>query len=158
MSTPTLRPVTEQDAPFLLSLYAETRAVEMAMVPWTDDQKHGFVEAQFNAQNEHYREHFPDATFDVIVSEGQSVGRLYVLRNAEQIRILDIHVQDPDRAKGVGGYFIDALTAESHAANKPLRIYLEINNPYMPAFERRGFVSIDTLDGFYVLMECRAAK
>jgi len=35
-----LRPVEPADAPFLLDLYAATRADEMALVPWSDAEKH----------------------------------------------------------------------------------------------------------------------
>jgi ribosomal protein S18 acetylase RimI-like enzyme len=154
MSNLFLRQITDADTTFLLSLYAETRAFEMTLVPWNDGQKRAFVEAQFNAQHEHYHEHFPNASFDVIVADGLLAGRLYVLRNDEQIRILDIHVKNECRAKGIGSHFIRVLKEEAQAAGKPLRIYIENDNPYMPAFERRGFGRVNTSDGFYVLMEC----
>lgn len=150
-----LRPETDEDKPFLLSLYAETRAAEMAMVPWNEDLKRVFVESQFDAQRAHYREHFPDATYDVLILDGELVGRLYVLRNPEQIRILDLHIANEQRGKGIGTNFIDLLKAEAVAAGLPLRIYLELTSPYMSLFERRGFVAIDTLNDFHVLMEWR---
>jgi len=51
----TLRPVTPEDETILLELYASTRADEMSLVPWSDEQKRAFVLAQFNAQQLHYR-------------------------------------------------------------------------------------------------------
>lgn len=158
MSQPTLRPATDSDTTFLLSLYAETRAAEMAMVPWNDELKRAFVESQFNSQHAHYKEQFPDAAFDIILLNGEPVGRLYVLRAADQIRILDIHVTEQRRGGGIGRHFITSLQEEAKAANKPLRIYLEVNNPYMAAFEKRGFARIDTLNDFHVLMEWRPTK
>jgi GNAT superfamily N-acetyltransferase len=141
-----------------LSLYAEARAAEMAIVPWDDEQKRAFIEAQYKAQDDHYREHFPNASFDVILADNEPAGRLYVLRKEDQIRILDIHVKMEHRHAGIGGHFISELKSEAAAAKKPLRIYLEINNPYLPTFERRGFVDIETVDGFYLLMECQLAN
>ncbi len=158
MTEPTLRPATDSDAPFLLSLYAETRAAEMAMVPWNEELKRAFVESQFNAQHAHYKEQFPDATFDIILSNGEPVGRLYVLRAADQIRILDLHVTKQRRGQGIGSHFITSLQKEAAAANKPLRIYLEVNNPYLAAFESRGFSGIDTLNDFHALMEWQPQK
>ena len=42
----TLRPCTDDDLPFLLEVYASTRADEMAIVPWTDEEKQAFVRMQ----------------------------------------------------------------------------------------------------------------
>jgi RimJ/RimL family protein N-acetyltransferase len=148
-----LRPETDSDRAFLVSLYVETRAAEMAMVPWNDDLKRVFVESQFDAQRQHYREQFPHATFDVILFNDRPVGRLYVLRNREQIRILDLHILNEHRSQGIGSHFIKQLKTEASSAALPLRIYLEITNPYTPAFERRGFAAIDTFNDFHVLME-----
>jgi len=38
-----LRPVSAEDEEFLVSVYAGTRAQEMAQVPWSDEQKKEFV-------------------------------------------------------------------------------------------------------------------
>src|SRR5687767_10039287 len=137
-----LRSETDQDRPFLISLYAETRADEMAMVPWNEDLKRVFVESQFDAQRAHYHEQFPHATFDVVLSKGDPVGRLYVLRNPDQIRILDLHIANGRRAHGIGTHFIDLLKTEAATAGLPLRVYLEVTSPYIALFERRGFTAI----------------
>ena len=158
MSGLSLRPETDEDKPFLLTLYAETRDAEMAMVPWDEDLKRVFVESQFDAQRAHYREHFPHATFDVILSNGEPAGRLYVLRGPEQTRILDLHIAKEHRAAGIGSHFIESLKEEAIKAGLPLRIYLEITSPYMSVFERRGFSGIDTLNDFHVLMEWQPPK
>src|SRR5438132_13302161 len=42
----TLRDETEEDESFLLELYASTRAHEIALVSWTDEQKKTFVAMQ----------------------------------------------------------------------------------------------------------------
>ena len=47
-----LRPVQPADAPFLLEVYASTRTSEMALVPWTDEQRHAFISSQFAAQQD----------------------------------------------------------------------------------------------------------
>jgi hypothetical protein len=79
-ATYTLRPVQEADEALLLELYSSTRADEMALVPWDAAQKQAFLQMQFSAQQMHYRNYFPHATHDVIVTDGQPVGRLYVDR------------------------------------------------------------------------------
>lgn len=75
-----LRSVEPADEEFLLGLYATTRADELALTDWTDEQKAAFVRHQFDAQTHHYREHYPTATFDVILVDDEPAGRLYVDR------------------------------------------------------------------------------
>ena len=81
MNGPRLRPVTLRaatldDERFLSQIYAATRSSELAMVAWTETEKSAFVELQFRAQDQYYREHYSNTSFDVIASDGQSVGRL----------------------------------------------------------------------------------
>src|SRR5437762_72825 len=88
--TITLRPVRwPEDKSFLQALYASTRAEELANVPWTDEQKEAFCRMQFAAQHQHYQEHYVGASFDVIELDGQPIGRLYVARWENEIRIVD---------------------------------------------------------------------
>ena len=98
----TFRPVGPDDDTFLLELYASTRANEMAMVPWTDEQREAFVRMQFAGQQQHYQETYPSATHEIILSNNQPVGRLYVARLEEEIRIVDITVVPVERNRGVG--------------------------------------------------------
>lgn len=149
----TLRTITKEDEPFLLSLYALTRAAELALVPWEQEQKDAFVKMQFLSQCEHYQTHFPDASYDVILLDEQSVGRLYVLRDEEQIRVMDINLMPEHRGKGIGKHYIKILKNEAETQSKPLRIFLEINNPYMSLFENWSFKNVRCDDGFYFLME-----
>jgi hypothetical protein len=56
-----LRPARDGDYPFLERVYASTRAEELAPVPWSDEDKRGFLAQQFAAQSAHYGEHHADA-------------------------------------------------------------------------------------------------
>src|SRR5687768_18508020 len=85
-----LRDVTEDDADFLYSVYASTRADEMARVDWNTEQQEAFLRMQFNAQTQFYIENYPGAEFHVITLNEQPIGRLYVHRKADEIRIMDI--------------------------------------------------------------------
>ena len=57
---------------------------------WSGDaaQKAAFVEMPFDAQHAYYQEHYAGAAFDVILVFGQPAGRLYVAREADEIRML----------------------------------------------------------------------
>src|SRR5947209_13569311 len=97
----TLRPVTPADEAFLYRVYASTRAEEMAIVPWTDAQKDAFIRMQFHAQSVYYAEHFGDADFLVIERDGTPIGRLYLDRGDDEIRIIDIALLPEARGAGL---------------------------------------------------------
>ena len=83
---PTLRRVTAGDEPFLRALYASTRERELSIVPWPEEQKTAFLTMQFDAQDSHYRTHYPDAQFDIIEIDGVAAGRFYVWATARELR------------------------------------------------------------------------
>jgi ribosomal protein S18 acetylase RimI-like enzyme len=147
-----LRDALPDDEPFLLQVYASTREQEMALVPWDEEQKILFLRMQFTAQDSHYRAQFPDASFSVICRDDSPVGRLYVLREEQEIRILDITILPEYRNCGVGSSLVQELLAEAAAAGKRLRIYVETYSPSLRLFERLGFKSIAE-EGMNFLLE-----
>ncbi len=71
--TPTysLRPLIKADEAFSFAVYASTRAAEMALVDWPQEQKNAFLLMQFNAQHQHYHLHSPQARWQVIEVAGR---------------------------------------------------------------------------------------
>lgn len=150
-----LRPALAEDEPFLLSVYASTREDELRLVPWTDAEKESFVRFQFELQHRQYRERFVDGRFDVVCVGDRPVGRLYVHRSAEEIRIVDIALLSSERGRGIGSALLGDLLAESRATGIPVRIHVEKQNPAMSLYTRLGFVPIADR-GVYLFMEWRA--
>lgn len=148
----TLRPVEPEDGPFLLRVYASTRNEELASVPWTGEQKEAFLEMQFGAQSRHYREHYPDADFLIILAEGRPTGRLYVARWPREVRIVDISLLPEYRGKGIGTSLLKGLLTEADATGKPVTIHVERFNPALHLYERLGFRAVADR-GVYLLME-----
>ena len=66
-----LRPLEKADEAFSFAVYASTRAAEMELVDWTQEQKNAFLQMQFNAQRQHYHLHYPQARWQVIEAAGQ---------------------------------------------------------------------------------------
>ena len=97
-----LRPIVPEDHSFLLAVYASTREPELAAVPWDAAQKAAFVRMQFDAQHAYYQEHYAGAAFDVILVDGQPAGRLYVAREDDEIRIVDIALLPGYCNRGIG--------------------------------------------------------
>ncbi len=151
-----LRPETEEDLKFLYHLYASTRADEMALLDWTEEEKEAFLRMQFSAQRGYYREHYRESRFDVIEREGEAIGRLYVARWPDDIRVVDIALMPEHRGQGLGGGLMRALLDEAAAAGKSVSIHVEVYNPALRLYERLGFQAKGEDNGVYRLMEWRA--
>lgn len=150
----TLRDALPEDEPFLFEVYASTRAQELALLPWDDEQRKSFLTMQFVAQHSHYREQFPDASFSLIYRGDLPLGRLYVLREEREIRILDITVLPEHRNGGIGTSLLRDLLDEAAQSGKRAMIYVETYNPSLRLFERLGFKSIAE-EGVNFLLEWR---
>ncbi len=151
------RPVLEDDLPFLSRLYASTRQKELEVMPWTEEQKREFLQMQFDAQHKFYQEHFPLAEFSIIEIEGDPLGRIYIDRRPEEIRLVDIALLPEYRGQGLGGSLMKDVLEEGREAAKPVRIHVEHNNPAMRLYKRLGFRRIDD-NGIYHLMEWSPGK
>jgi len=154
MSEPkiSLRPVGPSDEGFLLKVYASTRTEEMALTGWTQGQIDAFLEMQYNAQRQHYREHYADASFDVVLVDGQPAGRLYLQRRKDEHRVVDIALLPEFRGKGIGRGMLEDIIATAAKEGKAVRIHVERNNPALHLYQRLGFVPIGD-SGVYYLME-----
>ncbi len=154
----TLRPITPEDEPFLLQVYGDAREAELAQVPWDEDQKKAFLAFQFNAQHQHYQTEFPNAAFSVILHAGTPVGRFYVDRRLDEIRILDIALIVKHQGRGLSKGLLQDLLAEASAAHLPVRIFVEqYQHRAQALFQSLGFTPIQD-HGVSVLMEWRPGE
>lgn len=147
-----LRPIAESDEAFLAKLYASTRAEEMAQSGWAQAEIDKFLLFQFKAQHQYYQMEFPNAQFDLIMLGTQAVGRLYIDRRHDEIRIIDIALLPEHRGKSLGGKLLGELIDESEKVSLPIRIHVEYNNPAMRFYQRLGFKKTGET-GVYYLME-----
>jgi ribosomal protein S18 acetylase RimI-like enzyme len=147
-----LRPAGPGDGDLLLAVYASTRAAELARVPWDDATKRAFVEQQYDAQDVHYRAHYPGATWQVIEAGGEPAGRLIIHRGDSDIRVMDIALLPEHRGHGLGTAVLGELAAEADAAQRRLSIHVERTNPARRLYERLGFRAVEAGE-VYVLME-----
>ena len=150
-----LRPITLEDDSFLAGLYASTRAEELAVTGWSDEQKAIFCRGQFDAQTAHYRDNYPGASLQIIERAGAPIGRLYVAGWEREIRIMDIALMPEHRGAGIGAQLLRELQDEARAAGKSLSIHVERFNPALRLYERLGFKQVED-KGVYLLMEWRA--
>jgi len=147
-----LRPVTAEDADFLYSVYASTRTEEMARVDWTTEQQEAFLRMQFRAQSQFYLENYVGAEFQVIMLNGQPIGRLYIHKRADEIRIMDIALLPDYRNSGIGSNLLHHILEQGKNLNLPVTIHVEQFNPAMRLYQRMGFRPKED-KGVYLLME-----
>jgi ribosomal protein S18 acetylase RimI-like enzyme len=153
-----LRPVSESDNEFLLSVYASTRADELAQVEWADGQKEMFLRWQLTLQRREYETRFPDADYCVIVVDQVPAGRIWVGTDDQQIRLLDIALLPQFQNRGVGTGLLKSLMVEAENAGKALRhMVFVLNNNADRFYERLGFKKIEDF-GAYKHMEWRKVE
>jgi len=150
--TISLRPITAADEQFLSEVYASTRMEELAPVPWSDEQKIAFLRDQFTLQHRYYQENYAGSRFDVILRDGEPVGRLYVGRWPKEIRIVDIAILPAHRNSGIGTAILRELMDEASAAGRTVSIHVERYNPALRLYQRLGFTEVEDR-GVYALME-----
>jgi GNAT superfamily N-acetyltransferase len=154
----TLRPVTNEDEPFLLALYGSTRDAELGQVEWAEGQREVFVRWQFDLQRREYDARFPDARYQLILIDGEPAGRIWVGEDEEQIRLLDIALLPQFQQRGAGTILLGELMKEATRAGKLLRhMVFVLNNDAHRFYERLGFVVIEDI-GAYKHMEYRAEE
>ncbi len=151
------RRLAGSDLPFLARLYASTRAEELDVTDWSDEQKAAFLEAQFRAQHAHYQQYYPKADWLVTVRAGEDIGRLYIERWPSQHRIIDIAFLPAHRGQGFGAALLRDLMDEAATVGKAVSIHVEKFNPAMRLYRRLGFKTEED-KGVYDLMRWTTAS
>ena len=148
----TLRPIHDGDSELLYTIYASTRAEELAQVGWDDAQKETFLRMQFDAQRTFYESEYPGAEFQMILVAGEPAGRLYVHRREREIRIMDIALLPECRRRGIGTALLNEILSEGQRTARPVTIHVESFNPAQRLYERLGFKKVAS-NGVYHLLE-----
>jgi GNAT superfamily N-acetyltransferase len=147
-----LRHERNEDEGFLRELYASTRIGELASVGWSPAQTGEFLRMQFDLQRAHYRRHYPDASFLIVVIDGRPVGRLYVHYTRQDVRVLDIALVPDARGKGIGRGLLETVLEQAARLGAPVTLHVALGNPARRLYERLGFRGV-TQDALNVFME-----
>jgi GNAT superfamily N-acetyltransferase len=147
-----LRPAQARDAEVLYRIYASTREEELAPLGWAEATKEAFLRMQFAAQDRYYHETYPRASYDLIMSGDDVLGRLYVHRNAGSMLILDIALLPEHRGRGIGTALLADVLNEAETRGRPVQIHVERFNPAGRLYARLGFRQIAD-EGVYLLLE-----
>jgi len=137
------RPELPEDEAFLAKLYASTRVGEMALTGWDPAQQEAFLRQQFQFQTTHYRKHYGDASFRIILRNDAPIGRLYVHFGAQEIRLMDIALLPEHRGAGLGGSILENLLREAAQLGKTVTLHVERFNSALRLYQRLGFRVIE---------------
>lgn len=149
-----LRPQRADDQDFLRRLYVSTRWDELAPSGWLDAQKLAFLSQQFQLQDLHYTRHYAQAARGIVTVAGQAAGRLYLLQQPGDLRIVDISLLPEHRSGGIGTALIGAVFDLARATSGKVSIHVETFNPARRLYDRLGFTPVGvTQGGIYHLME-----
>lgn len=146
-----LRPILSGDEEFLFSVYSSTRMDEMALVDWNEAQKESFLRSQFNSQDKYYKENYPGALYQLILLDGQPVGRLYIHKRIDEIRIMDIALLPTFRKQGIGSALIHEILEDAANNHLAVTIHVERFNPALHLYERLGFHLAEDKGVYYFL-------
>jgi ribosomal protein S18 acetylase RimI-like enzyme len=146
-----LRPVRDGDGELLFRIYASTRAEELAAVPWTDAAKDAFLRQQFAAQAASY-EQYAGRSHQIVLLHDEPVGRLYLARADDEIRIVDIAVLPEYRGRGIGTALLRGVLDEAASAGRRVSIHVERSNPALRLYRRLGFSEVADL-GVYLRLD-----
>lgn len=122
------------------------------MPNWSSETRSAFLQQQFQAQHAFYQLQYPDAAFMIILFDQLPIGRLYINRGVEDIRIIDITLLPDFRNHGYGEYLLNTFLDEADVSKKMVSIHVERNNRALNLYERLGFVVLEDNHPIYLLL------
>ena len=152
-----LRPATLEDEPFLRQLFATTRADELALMVWDDNQKETFIAMQFNAQKQQYAMSYPQAEHSIILFNDIPIGRQMIDRGESEFTLVDIALLPAHRSAGIGTHLIENLLAEAGSVEKSVALNVWHSNPAKRLYQRMGFSAANDDGGMYCEMRWNPA-
>ena len=151
-----LRQVEEKDTTFIEAVYGSTRADELNLTKWPEQQKRAFIIMQSMAQLTEYKKNYPGAIYQIIIYKKKSAGRFYTWETDNEIRLIDITLLPAFRGKGIGTHLLQELIKKSNAVQKKLSLHVEPGNPALKLYQRLGFSYIKNNGRhYYMERECK---
>jgi len=138
-----VRPALDGDRAFLMDVYRASRAEELAVLPWCEEEKAAFVAMQFDAQDRYYANTLPATERSVVLLDGQPIGRMYVDVDDERVLIVDIALLPEHRGHGIGSALLAGVLAEADRRRLPTSLHVEPHSRAQRLYRRLGFSVVE---------------
>lgn len=143
---PARRPVTADDEPFLVTLFASTRQLELTALP--PRQREAFAELQHRTQRQQLRARFPDATDELVLLSDRPIGRLWLDQGAAGTHVIDIALLPQHRSRGIGTALLVPLLADADRTGRTVTASVfATDEAALRWYRRLGFTVVDVADG-----------
>jgi GNAT superfamily N-acetyltransferase len=134
------RTVNDADEPFLLELYQSSRGDDLRGLGWSEDRIRGFLRMQYEAKRKIDANDFGAAVDEVILLDGEPIGRLAVEQLDQEIRCHELALLPEYRNRGIGTMILRALQERAATAKSILRLKIIRFSRAVNLLERLGFV------------------
>ena len=146
-----LRPVTDEDEDFLRELYFSVRDDLKGIFP-DEDQVRQLLEIQYKAQAQAYAVQFPGASHDIVMLDGNVVGRVMIDRQPSAFYCVDIALLPEVRSRGIGSVVLKRFVDECSRLGIPFTLRVAKTNRAQRLYERLGF-RIEVDEGMHLYMK-----
>lgn len=132
-----LRPVVLPDEEdFLINLYYTTRD-DIQLAPIDEEQKKTLSLMQYVAQKQHYETYYPDSSHDMILFDGERVGRLWTARYEKELLGIDLAILPEYRNLRIGTFLLKNLFKEAEQTGRVFNFHvLKTNAKAIRLYER----------------------
>ena len=138
----TFKTIEDKDQLFIEKVYRSTREKELLFTYFTEAQKTNFILMQLTAQLADYKMNYKEATYQIIVYNKKSVGRLYLWETKNDIRVLDIELLPEYQGRGIGTEILSNIIKSARLKTKIVSLHVSQNNPAKNLYLRLGFKKI----------------
>lgn len=135
-----LRSATVEDEKFLLDLYAQSRAEELARSGMDPLQREVFVQMQFQIRRAAYSATYPMARNEIICGDkGAALGRVITDRTAKELCLVDLAITTEMQGQGIGTKVIQELQHECLTHGWKMRLQVLKGSSAERLYKRLGF-------------------
>lgn len=134
-----LIPLTGENREAAFKIFAASRWEDFAGLGWDEVMLTTFLRQQFDFQERSYQANYPEASLDLVLREGILLGRLYVNRQPDAIRVIEITLLPIFRNQGHGSALLREILADGAANQRRVTLMADCHNPAQRLYARLGF-------------------
>ncbi len=146
-----LRPIQAEDSAFLFKVFASSLLDDASFADWATIQDNAILKMQFNAQENQYRGQFSNASFNLIELNQIPVGRYYLDKADDTIRIIDITLLPAFRNQSIGKTILSHTLKRAGQYELPVHLHVNRTNPAQRLYTRLGFKQVAETDTHLIL-------